>query len=46
MDYLGVDVVLDAQRGPVILEVNVRPGLAVQLANRMGLRASLETEVT
>ena len=42
MGYLGVDVVLDASRGPVILEVNVRPGLSVQLANRMGLRGPLQ----
>lgn len=42
MDYLGVDIVFDAERGPLILEVNVRPGLAIQLANRTGLRAELE----
>lgn len=41
MGYLGVDVVLDADRGPVILEVNVRPGLSIQLANRQGLRGAL-----
>jgi D-alanine-D-alanine ligase-like ATP-grasp enzyme len=35
--YLGVDFVLDAQRGPVVLEANARPGLAIQIANRAGL---------
>jgi alpha-L-glutamate ligase-like protein len=35
--YLGVDFVLDADRGPVVLEANARPGLAIQLANRAGL---------
>lgn len=42
LDYLGVDIVIDAQRGPLVLEVNVRPGLAIQLANKMGLRRILE----
>jgi alpha-L-glutamate ligase-like protein len=35
--YLGVDFVLDAARGPVVLEANARPGLAIQIANRRGL---------
>ena len=37
LGYLGVDVVLDPQRGPMLLELNARPGLSIQLANRMGL---------
>ncbi|MBI5387585.1 MAG: alpha-L-glutamate ligase-like protein [Verrucomicrobia bacterium] len=37
MDYLGVDFVLDAELGPVVLEANARPGLAIQIANRRGL---------
>jgi alpha-L-glutamate ligase-like protein len=37
MDYIGVDVVVDRERGPMILEVNARPGLDIQLANRRGL---------
>lgn len=37
MGYLGVDFVLDAQRGPVVLEANARPGLNIQVANRCGL---------
>jgi alpha-L-glutamate ligase-like protein len=39
--YLGVDIVLDAERGPLVLEVNARPGLAIQLANGRGLREML-----
>lgn len=35
--YVGVDVVLDAQRGPLLLELNARPGLAIQVANNEGL---------
>ncbi len=37
MGYLGIDFVLDEQRGPIVLEANARPGLAIQLANRQGL---------
>ncbi len=37
LGYLGVDIVLDAARGPIVLEANARPGLAVQLANGAGL---------
>ncbi len=41
LDYLGIDVVLDAQLGPMIMEINVRPGLGIQLANRQGLKSIL-----
>ena len=37
LGYLGVDVVLDRDLGPLILELNARPGLAIQIANRQGL---------
>ncbi len=37
LQYLGVDVVVDAERGPLVLELNARPGLAIQLANAKGL---------
>jgi alpha-L-glutamate ligase-like protein len=37
MGYLGVDFVLDAAAGPVVLEANARPGLNIQVANRCGL---------
>jgi alpha-L-glutamate ligase-like protein len=37
LGYVGVDVVVDPHRGPVVLEANARPGLAIQLANRTGL---------
>jgi alpha-L-glutamate ligase-like protein len=40
--YLGVDFVLDVEHGPVVLEANARPGLAIQIANRCGLRRRLE----
>ncbi|MFQ5908871.1 MAG: sugar-transfer associated ATP-grasp domain-containing protein [Thermoplasmata archaeon] len=37
LGFAGVDVVLDAQRGPLVLEVNRRPGLEIQKANGVGL---------
>jgi hypothetical protein len=46
LGYLGVDLVLDAERGPLVLELNARPGLTIQLANRRGLRAVMETVAT
>ena len=37
LGYIGVDFVLDRDRGPLILELNARPGLAIQIANGNGL---------
>ena len=42
LGYLGVDIVLDRELGPLVLELNARPGLAIQLANRRGLRFAIE----
>jgi D-alanine-D-alanine ligase-like ATP-grasp enzyme len=41
LDYLGVDIVLDRLRGPMLLELNARPGLAIQVANQSGLQHRL-----
>ena len=38
LGYLGVDIVLDRLRGPLILELNARPGLNIQIANKVGLK--------
>ncbi len=37
LGYIGVDFVIDILLGPLILEVNARPGLNIQLANQRGL---------
>ncbi|MGO8761080.1 MAG: alpha-L-glutamate ligase-like protein [Desulfobaccales bacterium] len=37
LGYLGVDLVLDQDLGPLLLELNARPGLAIQIANAAGL---------
>jgi len=41
LGYVGVDFVLDHQKGPMILELNARPGLAIQIANGNGLEHRL-----
>jgi len=42
LGYFGIDIVVDAQLGPMILEMNARPGLSIQLANHRGLRPLLD----
>lgn len=42
LGYLGVDIVLDRQHGPLLLEANARPGLAIQIANGLGLVSRLK----
>ncbi len=37
LGYLGVDIVLDKEHGPLMLELNARPGLNIQIANREGV---------
>ncbi|MDZ7923355.1 MAG: alpha-L-glutamate ligase-like protein [Marinagarivorans sp.] len=37
LGYIGVDLVLDKHKGPLLLELNARPGLAIQVANNAGL---------
>lgn len=39
LGYLGVDMVLDRDKGPLMLELNARPGLNIQIANDTGLAA-------
>jgi alpha-L-glutamate ligase-like protein len=42
LGFAGVDIVIDAKKGPVVLEVNARPGLKIQNANLASLRTRLE----
>lgn len=37
LGYLGVDIMLDQDKGPLLIEVNARPGLAIQMVNQQGL---------
>lgn len=42
LGYIGCDIVLDKQVGPIILELNARPGLTIQIANGVGLKRRLQ----
>ncbi|GAB3370196.1 alpha-L-glutamate ligase-like protein [Spongiibacter taiwanensis] len=42
LGYLGVDMVLDKDLGPLMLELNARPGLSIQIANDCGLALRCE----
>lgn len=42
LGYLGTDMVLDKRTGPMLLELNARPGLAIQVANGCGLLPRLQ----
>ena len=42
LGYIGVDIVLDRDRGPLLLELNGRPGISIQIANRRGMRFVLQ----
>jgi alpha-L-glutamate ligase-like protein len=43
LGYIGVDIVVDAVQGPMLLEANARPGLAIQIANARGLLPRLRS---
>lgn len=42
LGFLGADIAIDRDRGPVFLELNARPGLSIQIANLDGLKGRLE----
>lgn len=42
LGFMGVDIVFDKRDGPLILELNARPGLGIQSSNLDGLRGRLE----
>lgn len=42
LGFSGIDVVIDREKGPMILELNARPGLGIQMVNMAGLRGRLE----
>jgi len=42
LPYLSVDMLIDGNKGPVVLELNDQPGLSIQLANMTGLRRRLQ----
>jgi alpha-L-glutamate ligase-like protein len=41
LGYIGVDVCLDQDKGPIVLEVNGRPGIEIQNVQKKGLKDDL-----
>lgn len=41
MGFVGVDLTVDQNKGVVVIEVNKRPGLEIQNANRKGLKGRM-----
>jgi len=37
LKYIGFDFTIDQKIGPMLIEINARPGLAIQIANQKGL---------
>lgn len=42
LGYLGVDIVLHPEKGPMVLEINAQPGFQIQLANGAGLKKRID----
>ena len=42
LGYIGVDIAIDKERGPVVLEVNAHSGLSIQIANLAPLKYRLQ----
>lgn len=42
LGFLGADIAIDRDLGPVFLELNARPGLSIQIANLDGLKNRLK----
>jgi len=42
LGYMGVDIVIDKDRGPLVLELNARPGIEIQNANLAPLKKRME----
>jgi alpha-L-glutamate ligase-like protein len=40
--YLGADIILHPEKGPLVLELNSQPGLQIQVVNGVGLRRRLD----
>lgn len=42
LGFLGVDIVLHPDKGPMVLELNAQPGFQIQLANDAGLKKRMD----
>ena len=37
LKYIGIDIVLDNKLGPLVMEINVRPGIEIQNVTKQGI---------
>ena len=42
LGYMGVDIVIDQAFGPMVLELNARPGLSIQICNGRGIMPAIQ----
>lgn len=42
LGFMGIDITIDREKGPIIFEVNARPGLSIQIANLAPLKERLQ----
>lgn len=42
LGFAAIDFLIDRDRGPLIIELNARPGLSIQIANKDGLKWRLQ----
>jgi len=42
LNYLGIDIVYDEKYGPMVIEINSRPGMQIQNVNGVGLKKLIE----
>lgn len=45
LKYLGIDIIFDKQMGPMVIEINARPGLQIQNINSMGLKNAIKQKI-
>jgi alpha-L-glutamate ligase-like protein len=43
LNYLGIDIVFDNQYGPMVIEINARPGMQIQNINNLGIKEILNS---
>jgi len=41
LSFFGADLFLDKAEGPIVVELNARPGLSIQICNKAGLKVRL-----
>ncbi len=44
LGFVGIDLAIDAQQGPLVFELNARPGLQIQVVNRMPLMQAMREQ--